>query len=195
MRVSDGARLSVLLFQRGAEDAGEIADILGDQEIGAHEGFHRAARLFRIVIAQRRRQRRLHVEGQPLLGAAHQVMQMHAHIPQKGFGLLEGLVFVLGEDTMLDQVGGVLDMIEIFADPIERLQIAQPAFAFLDVGLDQIAAFALAGMARIALGQLGLDEILAAAGGDLVPEFLAQLVIERAVAPQIARFQQRRCGW
>ena len=46
-------------------------------------------------------------------------------------------------------------------------------------------------MALVALGQLGLDEILAAAGGDLAPEFLAQLVVKRPVAPQIARFQKR----
>ena len=116
-------------------------------------------------------------------------MQMHAHIPQKGFRLLEGPVFVAGEDAMLDQIGGVIDMIEIFADPVEGLQVAQAALAFLDVGLDQIAAFALARMALVALGQLGFDKVAAVAGGDLGPEFLAQLFVERLVAPQIARLQ------
>ena len=52
-------------------------------------------------------------------------MQMHPHIPQKGFRLLEGAVFLAGEDAMLDQVGGVIDVIEIFADPVEGLQVAQ----------------------------------------------------------------------
>ena len=47
-----------------------------------------------IAIAQRRRQPRLHVEGQPLFRPAQQIMQMHPHIPQKGFRLLEGRVFV-----------------------------------------------------------------------------------------------------
>ena len=42
---SDGRRFFVLFFQRGAEDAGQIADILGHQEVGAHEGFDGAARL------------------------------------------------------------------------------------------------------------------------------------------------------
>ena len=182
----------MLFFQRGAENARQVADILGHQEVGAHEGFHRPAGLFGVDIAQMRGQRRLHVEAQPLFGAAHQVMQMHAHVPQKGFGLLEGAVLVLGEDAMLDQVGGVVDVIEILADPVERLQVAQAALAFLDVGLDQVTAFALAGMALIALGELGVDEIAAVAGGDFVPELLAQLVIQAAVAPQIARFQDRR---
>ena len=63
MRAQRRAQLAMLFFQRGAEDAGQIADILGHQEVGAHEGFHRAARLFRIDIAQLRRQRRLHVEA------------------------------------------------------------------------------------------------------------------------------------
>ncbi len=122
-------------------------------------------------------------------------MQMHAHVPQKGFGLLEGLVFVAGEDVVLDQVGGVVDMIEIFADPIERLQVAQAAFAFLDVGLDEIAAFALALMALVALGQLGLDEFAAVAGGDLGPECLAQFVIKRAGRPTDSALPAARCGW
>ncbi len=132
----------------------------------------------------------LRVERQALFGATGEIMQVHAHVPQEGFRLLEGLVFVLGEDVVLDEVRRVVDTIEIFADPVERLQVPQPALAFLDVGLDQVAAFALMVMALVALGQLGLDEILARAGGDVRPEFLAQLVVEFLVARQITRFQK-----
>ncbi len=39
MRAQRRARLLVLFFQRGAEDAGQVAHILGHQEVGAHEGF------------------------------------------------------------------------------------------------------------------------------------------------------------
>ena len=46
-------------------------------------------------------------------------------------------------------------------------------------------------MARIALGQLGFDKILPAARGDFGPEFLPQLFVERPVAPEESRFQQR----
>jgi hypothetical protein len=101
-----------------------------------------------------------------------------AHVPQERFGLLENLVFVAREHVVLDEIGGVFDVIEIFADPVERLQIAQSALAFLDIGLDEIAAFALPQMPLVALGELGLDEILAVARGDLGPEFLAQFVVE-----------------
>ena len=123
-------RLAMLLFQRGADDEREVAHILRHQEVGAHEGFHRPARLFRIDIAQLCRQPRLHVKRQPFFRAAQQVMQPHPHIPQKGLGLLEGAVFLAGEDAMIHQVGGVIHVIEIFADPIERLQVAQAALAF-----------------------------------------------------------------
>ncbi len=122
-------------------------------------------------------------------------MQMHAHVPQKGFRLLEDAIFLAGEDAMLDQVGGVVDMIEIFADPIERLQIAQPALAFLHIGLDQIAALALAAVAHLALGQLGFHEIAAIAGGDFGPEFLAQIVIQARGRPTDSALPARRCGW
>src|SRR6185312_3530829 len=117
--------------------------------------------------------RRLHVERQAFFRPAQQVMKMSAHVPQKGFCLLESLIFITCEDAMLYQVGGILDMIKILTDPVERLQVAQATFAFLDVGLDQIAAFALAGMTLVALGKLGLDKFAAIAGGDVIPEFLA----------------------
>ena len=45
-------------------------------------------------------------------------------------------------------------------------------------------------MALVALGQFGFDEFLARAGGDVRPEFLAQLLVELLVARQIARFQK-----
>src|SRR5262245_39241006 len=92
----------------------------------------------------------------------------------------------------MDEVARVLDAVKILADPIERLQIAQPALAVLDVGLDEIAALALAAVAFVALGKLGFDEVVAAAGRDITPEFLLELVVQFAVAPEIARFQKRR---
>src|SRR6202000_1352501 len=67
----------------------------------------------------------------------------------------------------------------------------QAALALLDVGLDQVAALALARVPLAALGELGFDEGLAGAGGDLAPELPAQLVVQLAVAPQIARLEDR----
>ena len=185
----------MLFLQRGAEDAGQIAHILGHQEVGAHEGFHRPARLFGIDIAQLGRQCRLHVELQAFLGAPQQVMQAHAHVPQERFGLLEGLVFLAGEDAMLDQAGGVLDMIKILADPVEGLQVAQAPLAFLDVGLDQIAAFALALMALLALGQLGFDKVAAIAGGDFSSRIWCAVLRTTPRSPTDSALPGRRCGW
>ena len=47
-------------------------------------------------------------------------------------------------------------------------------------------------MPGIALGQLGLDELRRAAARDLGVEALLQLGVERLLAPDIARFKERR---
>jgi hypothetical protein len=67
---SAGRRFLVLLFQRRAEDARQVAHILGDEKVGAHEMLDRAAR---IVVGEAHagaRQLGLHVEGKPLFRAA-----------------------------------------------------------------------------------------------------------------------------
>ena len=71
---------------------------------------------------------------------------------------------------LADQLAGLVDAIEILGDPEQRVQVAQPALALLDVGLDDVARIAHALMALVALGELGLDEVAAVAG----QEFLAR---------------------
>ena len=101
----------------------------------------------------------LHVEGEPLFRTARDIVQLAAHVPQECFGLLEGFVFLARKNIVLDEIGCVFDVVEIFADPIERLQIAEPAFAFLDIGFDEIAAFfALPQMPLVALGKFRLRQ-------------------------------------
>ena len=102
---------------------------------------------------------RLHVEGQPLLGAAGEVMQVAAHGPQKALGPLEPRRFLGRQHAEFDQLGDVVDAVDVFRDPEQRVQIAQAALAFLDVGFELIAAVADPDMARVALGELGLDEL------------------------------------
>src|SRR5215468_758228 len=46
-------------------------------------------------------------------------------------------------------------------------------------------------MALVALGELGLDEVAAIAGQELLGEAAGELVEQRAVAPQVARFEKR----
>ncbi len=70
------------------------------------------------------------------------------------------------------------------------MQIAQPALALLDVGLELVAAVADPAVALVALGELGLDELRRGAAHDLAVEALLQLGEQRLVAPQIARLEQ-----
>ena len=75
-------------LDRRAEDARQIADALGDEEIMLHQPFD-AAGAGMVGIADAPRQLRLQIEGQPLLCPAGQEMQMAAQRPQKGRRLLE----------------------------------------------------------------------------------------------------------
>ena len=54
---------------------------------------------------------------------------------------------------------GPFDAEHIFADPVERVEVAQAALAVLDVGLDDVAAVAHPAVALVALGELGGDII------------------------------------
>ena len=51
---------------------------------------------------------------------------------------LEALEFIVGKQTRSDQVALAFNLIEIFADPEQRVQVAQSALAVLDIGLHQI---------------------------------------------------------
>ena len=74
-------------------------------------------------------------------------------------GRLEFQVFVLGKDLMAHQFGCVFHTVDVFADPVQRLQIAQTAFALFDVGFDHITLPALLAVALCTFLQFGFDEI------------------------------------
>src|SRR5262249_21588451 len=116
-------RMAALLLKRSAENAGQVSDILGHKEVLTHEPLYRAV-LLRITIAHPLGELGLHIEGELFLRALGGVMQVAADIPEEGFRLLEGLVFVLGEDAGIDEISGILHAVDIFSDPIERLQVA-----------------------------------------------------------------------
>ena len=65
---------------------------------------------------------------------------------------------------------GLVDAEHILADPVERMEVAKPALAVLDVGFDDIAAVAHAAVALVALGQLGGDIVAARPGDDFGAE-------------------------
>src|ERR1700687_5567732 len=68
----------LLGFEHGAEDPGQVADVLGDEKIMLHEALD-AARAGMGRVAHAAADLALDVEGHALLGAAGQVVQMTAH--------------------------------------------------------------------------------------------------------------------
>jgi hypothetical protein len=106
--------------------------------------------------------------------------------------LVEAMDLPAGEDAALDQHGNVVDLIEILGDPVHCLEVAQAAFAVLDVGLKDIAAVPKALVPAGALGQLGLDELDAGARLQALLEALFQIDEKRLVTPQEPRLQKRR---
>ena len=81
-------RLAVMLLERGAEDAGQVADVLGDQEVVLHEALD-VLEAGMGGVAEAAGHLALEVEGQPLLLAAGEEMQVAAHRPEEILGLAE----------------------------------------------------------------------------------------------------------
>ena len=129
------------------------------------------------------------VEGQPFLGPPGHDVEMAAHRPQKALGPLELAHLGLREQSGLDQAGAAVEPVEILADPEQGVEVAEAALAFLDVGLDDIAAVAHPPVAFVALVQLLLGEGADIAGIDLLPEPRLDLVAELLVAPDVERFE------
>ena len=75
----------------------------------------------------------------PLFGAAGVEMHVAADRPQEILAAAEGAIFLRIEHALLDQIGGVVDAIDIFRDPEQRMQIAQAALAVLHIRFDAIA--------------------------------------------------------
>jgi hypothetical protein len=82
-----------------------------------------------------RRPPRLQVEGQAVFGAAGDHVQVAAHRPEEVLGAVERAIF-RRQQADIDQFGRIAHLVDIFADPVERVQVAQAALALLHVGLD-----------------------------------------------------------
>ena len=91
-RVEARQRLQLLHLKRRADDAGQVADFLGDEEIVLHEALDGAqARV--AAIAEPLGHQRLQIEGQALLGPAGQEMQVAAHRPEEALATAEAPIF------------------------------------------------------------------------------------------------------
>ena len=125
-----------------------------------------------VLVAQARGDLALQVERQAIVGAAGEIMDVAAHGGEEALGALEVARLLLGQHALVDQLAGLAHAIEILGDPEQQMQVAQPALALLDVGLDDVARIAHALVALVALGELGLDEVAAVAGQELLGEAL-----------------------
>ena len=78
----------VLFLQRRTDNAGQIADFLGDQIIMLHEPLDTQTG-FAVVIMQTFANLHLHIERQAFLRSVRQIVQTATHFPEKFFGFLE----------------------------------------------------------------------------------------------------------
>ena len=137
-RVQRRHRLQLLELERRADDPRELPDLLGDEEVVLHEALD-GAQAGVAAIAEPLGHRPLEVEAQALLGAVGEEMQVTAHRPQEGLAAAEAAIFMAREDAGLDELLLGLVGIKVLGEPVQRVQVAQAAGAFLDVGLDEIA--------------------------------------------------------
>ena len=164
--------------------------MFGDQEVMLHEALDIAQAGPRGV-AEPHRDIALDVERQPFLGAAGDEMHVAADRPEKVLAAAEHAVFVAVEHAALDQFLRLAHAIDVFGDPEQGVQVAQPAFAVFDIGLDQIARLAGAAMALVALGELGGDEFGRGALRHFLVEPRRHFVVELLVAEHEPRLQER----
>ena len=183
-------RFRLTFLEAGAENGGEIADVLGDEEVVLHEALD-VAQTRMLGVAEPHRDLALDVERQALLGAAGEEMHVAADRPEEILAAAEQPVFVAVEHAALDQFLRLAHAVDVFGDPEQRVQVAQSALAVLDVGLDEIARLAGAAVTLLALGELGGDEFRRRSLHHLLVEARRQLAVERGVAEEVARFQKR----
>ena len=179
-----------LLVDMGKEHAGQAADALGLQEIELHEPLDRAL-AGAVGEIHPLGNLSLQVEGQPVLGPVGQRVQVTAHRQHETFGAAEAAIFLCRKQADIDQFGSHPDLMDIFADPVERVEIAQATLAVFHIGFDDIAAVTHPLVARIALFQLVADEFALRPVDHFAPEAAATFFVEIAVAPDIAPFEQR----
>ena len=74
----------------------------------------------------------------------------------------------------------------MLGEPVQGMQVAQAAFAVLDIRLDQISRGAGASMAGVLLSELGLDERPRIALEHLLAEAMLEIGVKR-LSPRISR--------
>ena len=117
---------------------------------------------------------------------------MAAHRPEEPLRTIESTEFLGGKQPGADQVSRLVDAVHIFADPIERVQVAKASLAVLDVRLDDVTAVAHPDVPFVALGELGGDELGGRAGHYSLSEAFDCEIEDLLVSPQPARLEKGR---
>ncbi len=179
-----------LLIEVGEEHAGEIADTLHLQEIELHEALDGA---FAGAVGEVHAvgDFALQIEGQAIFRTACDIVHVAAHSEQEPLGTAETAILLHREQADIDKLARTVGAVDVFADPVQRLEIAQTALSVFHIGFDDIAAVAHPLVPRIALGELLLEKITLAAADDLGPEPSARLFVQLLVAPYDPPFEQR----
>src|SRR3546814_5129067 len=100
----------------------------------------------------------LEIESQPVFGPARQHVHVASHSQQKPLGAAETAVLAGGQQVDIDQLRGVAHAVDIFADPVERLQIAQAPLAVLDIGRSEEHTSELQSLMRISYAVFCLNK-------------------------------------
>ncbi len=116
-------------------------------------------------------------------------MQVTADSPQEILGLGKAFVFALGEIAAIDHLVGAGSAADVFRDPEQRLQVAQPALAFLDIGLLHIALAALPQVSFFALRQFHFDEFSLGSLDHVLPELDLEVFRQFLVTAYVTAFQ------
>ena len=144
-----------------------------------------------VLVAEDLREADLVVEQQPVLVPSGEDVQAEAHLPQERLRLrqppqLRGAQEPLGRES-IEGVGAELPL----RHPGDGLDVAQPAGAGLDVGLEVIGGVVGLEVPLGLLADLGLEELLHRPDV-LGSESGAHRREQRGTAGEQARFQQRR---
>ena len=191
-----GGRTQRRALDRRLQHAGHPAHVAHRQEQVLHEALDAVLPAAR-HIAHAGADHRLQVEGQPLLGAAGDVVEVEAHGPEEVPGAADARRLLLREQAAAravrpHQVGHPLRVEGVAGEPVERLEVAQPAATLLHMRLHHIGAFAVARVARGALRPLGGEKRAEAALLPGAVEGRPEAVEHRAIAHQEARIHERR---
>ena len=195
-RQKAGQPLRLLLLTRlelRAESAGQASDLARDQKVAAHEPLHGRGAAS-VNIAHAAGDLWLEIEGQPLLRPPGGEVQVRPYRPQKIQRAQERLAFGRGGKVEPGELLDIVHRMQVTGDPEQGVEVAQAALAVLHIRLDQIARSPRAGVATVALGQLGGDELRPGPLDQLLAEPLLQLSRKRGVAREVASFQQGGAG-